>query len=145
MKQIMGGFEAGQQMPRVSKAQGCCFIDPDRQVSMSYCNLLNPLLIHIKLAPDLLLLLYLFLPCLPFQVVAVKPLVLPWEEESLPRQGRTGQWRRQRAAISPHDAPAASGWWQRAALLCQGPGLAWAQALFLLVSMGRCIHLPGFL
>lgn len=50
-------------------------------------------LFHIKLAPNLLLLLYLFIPCLPCQAVAVKPLGHP-SGAGIPTwsgQGRAGQ------------------------------------------------------
>lgn len=65
----MGGLGAGGVQPRADALS----ILEVRAASLGVIYSI-PLLFHIKLAPNLLLILYLFVPCLPCQAVAVKPL-----------------------------------------------------------------------
>lgn len=73
----MGGLGAGQRLLRVSKPRADALLILEvRAASLSVIYSI-PSLFHIKLAPCLLLLLCSFIPCLPFQAVAVKPLGRP--------------------------------------------------------------------
>jgi len=47
----MGASGAGWRMPRVSEAQGCCSIDAGRQDSISWCDLLNSLVVPRQARP----------------------------------------------------------------------------------------------
>lgn len=67
----MGGLGAGGVQPRADALS----ILEVRAASLGVIYSI-PLLFHIKLAPNLVLILYLFVPCLPCQAVAVKPLGL---------------------------------------------------------------------
>lgn len=70
----MGGLGAGGVQPRADALS----ILEVRAASLGVIYSI-PLLFHIKLAANLVLILYLFVPCLPCQAVAVKPLGHPSE------------------------------------------------------------------
>lgn len=78
----MGGLGAGWRVLGVSKPRADALLILEvRAASLGVIYSILSLL-HTKLAPDLLLILYLFIPGRPFQAVAVKVLVVPLELES---------------------------------------------------------------
>lgn len=125
MELIMGGLGAGQRVLGVSEPRADALsILGARAVSLGVIySILS--LIHIELAPDLLLLLYLFISCLSFQAVAVKALVVPLEREAPHGQGSEGCKEQPLPLLMP-PLPLHQGW----DLLL--PPKPWDWALFLL-------------
>ena len=147
MEQIMGAFGAGRRMPRVSEAQGCCSIDPGRQGSISWCALLNPLLIPCQARPrPAFTSVFIYSPP-PFSSGGSEAPGPPLGAGITARagQGRAGQGsggcREQPfpCTMPPPPLQSSSGQRQRAALPCQGQGHAAAPG-----SLGSGIISSGF-